>query len=174
MTGSTVTERVPLSRPRLTLPFDQLLPRLAPWWLLQAARTTWSQIQPRYDWRLKRFGQLLAGRNRSKAITYCAEDFVPVLQHAPDMVEQWLEGCTEATDEIFSTVFFRLEEAYIALCEALLAHDPDAGLTVMSKTLCAATMITRYNRCRRRRGSLTHGLSRSKLTGSNGAPRGVG
>ena len=104
------------------LPFDQLVPRLAPWWLLQAARTR--GLNPT-EVRLaaERFGQLLAGRHHPKAILYRTEDFVPVLQHAPDMVEQWLEGCTEATANFQHRVFLA-EGAYIALCEALLAHDP--------------------------------------------------
>ena len=74
-----------------TLPFDQLASRLAPWRLLEAARQRDSNPT---EVRLaaETFGQLLDGRNRSKAIPYCAEDFVPVLQHAPDIVEQWLEA----------------------------------------------------------------------------------
>ena len=122
------------------LPFDQLLPRLAPWWLLQAARTR--GLNPT-EVRLaaERFGQLLAGGHHPKAILYSTEDFVPVLQHAPDMVEQWLEGCTEATAD-FQHRVFSAEGAYIALCEALLAHDPERG-SQLWKTL-RATMITRY------------------------------
>ena len=122
------------------LPFDQLVPRLAPWWLLQAARTR--GLNPT-EVRLaaERFGQLLAGRHHPKAILYRTEDFVPVLQHAPDMVEQWLEGYTEATAN-FQHRVFSAEGAYIALCEALLAHDPERG-SQLWKTL-RATMITRY------------------------------
>ena len=118
-----------------TLPFDQLASRLAPWRLLEAARQRDSNPT---EVRLaaETFGQLLAGGHH-----YHTEDFVPVLQHAPDMVEQWLEGCTEATAN-FQHRVFSAEEAYIALCEALLAHDPERG-SQLWKTL-RATMITRY------------------------------
>jgi hypothetical protein len=55
-----------------------------------------------------------------------AEDFIPVLQHAPDMVERWLEGCDDSTTDFRRRV--RLAEAaFMALCEALLAVDPDRG-----------------------------------------------
>ena len=117
-----------------TLPFDQLASRLAPWRLLEAVRQRDSNPT---EVRLaaETFGQLLDGRNSSKAIPYCAEDFVPVLQHAPDIVEQWLEGFSEPTTKFQERVF-------LALCEALLAHDPEQGAPLW-KTL-RATMITRY------------------------------
>ena len=117
-----------------TLPFDQLASRLAPWRLLEAARQRDSNPT---EVRLaaETLGQLLDGRNRSKAIPYCAEDFVPVLQHAPDIVEQWLEGCTEVTTDFQHRIFFA-GRAYIALCEALLAHAPMQGAQ-LCRTLCA-------------------------------------
>ena len=123
-----------------TLPFDQLASRLAPWRLLEAARQRDSNPT---EVRLaaETFGQLLDGRNRSKAIPYCAEDFVPVLQHAPDIVEQWLEGCTEVTTDFQHRIFFA-GRAYIALCEALLAHAPMQGAQ-LCRTLCAP-MIKQY------------------------------
>ncbi|MCE2449082.1 MAG: hypothetical protein J4F35_12040 [Candidatus Latescibacteria bacterium] len=129
-----------LIKATLDIPFDQLAPRLAPWWLLEAVRQR--GVAPT-EVRLaaKIFGQLLDGKHRSEAISYCAEDFVPVLQHAPDIVEQWLEGCTEVTTDFQHRIFFA-GRAYIALCEALLAHDPERGAPLW-KTL-RATMITRY------------------------------
>ena len=129
-----------LIKATLDIPFDQLAPRLAPWWLLEAVRQR--GVAPT-EVRLaaKIFGQLLDGKHRSEAISYCAEDFVPVLQHAPDIVEQWLEGCTEVTTDFRHRIFFA-ERAYIALCEALLAHDPERGAPLW-RTL-RATMITRY------------------------------
>ena len=57
------------------------------------------------------------------------------------MVEQWLEGCTEATRDFQHRVFLA-EGAYIALCEALLAYDPERG-TRLWKTL-RTIMIMRY------------------------------
>ena len=129
-----------LIKATLDIPFDDLAPRLAPWWLLEAVRQR--GVDPT-EVRLaaKIFGQLLDGKHRSEAISYCAEDFVPVLQHAPDIVEQWIEGCTEVTTDFQHRIFFA-GRAYIALCEALLAHDPERGAPLW-KTL-RATMVTRY------------------------------
>lgn len=129
-----------LIKATLDIPFDDLAPRLAPWWLLEAVRQRGANST---EVRLaaKIFGQLLDGKHRAEAISYCAEDFVPVLQHAPDIVEQWLEGCTEVTTDFQHRIFFA-GRAYIALCEALLAHDPERGAPLW-KTL-RATMITRY------------------------------
>ena len=129
-----------LIKATLDIPFDDLAPRLAPWWLLEAVRQRGADPT---EVRLaaKIFGQLLDGKHRAEAISYCAEDFVPVLQHAPDVVEQWLEGCTEVTTDFQHRIFFA-GRAYIALCEALLAHDPERGAPLW-KTL-RATMITRY------------------------------
>ena len=123
-----------------TLPFDQLASRLAPWRLLEAVRQR--DANPT-EVRLaaETFGQLLDGRNSSKTIPYCAEDFVPVLQHAPDIVEQWLEGCTEVTTDFQHRIFFA-GRAYIALCEALLSHAPMQGAQ-LCRTLCAP-MIKQY------------------------------
>ena len=123
-----------LIKATLDIPFDQLVSRLAPWRLLQAARTR-GPDPTEVRLAAERFGQLLDGRSRSKAISYCAEDFVPVLQHTPDIVEQWLEGFSEPTTKFQERVF-------LALCEALLAHDPERGAPLW-KTL-RATMITRY------------------------------
>ena len=122
------------------IPFDKLAPRLAPWRLLGAVRQRGADPT---EVRLaaKIFGQLLDGRHRSEAISYCAEDFVPVLQHAPDIVEQWLESCTEATTDFQHRIFFA-GRAYIALCEALLAHAPMQGAQ-LCRTLCAP-MIKQY------------------------------
>ena len=126
------------------IPFDQLASRLAPWRLLEAARQR--DADPT-EVRLaaETFGQLLDGRNRSKAILYCAEDFFPVLQHTPDIVEQWLEGFCEPTADFQRRVLFA-EKAFLALCEALIAHDPERGVQLWKtlwKTL-SITMVPRY------------------------------
>ena len=124
--------------------FDQLASRLAPWRLLQAARTR-GPDPTEVRLAAEHFGQLLDGRRRSKAISYCAEDFVPVLQHTPDIVEQWLEGFCEPTADFQRRVLFA-EKAFLALCEALLAHDPERGVQLWKtlwKTL-SITMVPRY------------------------------
>ena len=72
-----------------------------------------------------------------------AKDFGPVLQHAPDIVEQWLEGYSgpEPTAEFQRRV--RLAEgAFLALCEALLEHDPERGSRLWH--VLRVTMTTRY------------------------------
>ena len=154
-----------LIKATLDIPFDQLAPRLAPWWLLEAVRQRGADPT---EVRLaaKIFGQLFDGKHRSEAISYCAEDFVPVLQHAPDIVEQWLEGYTEVTTDFQHCIFFA-GRAYIALCEALLAHAPMQGAQ-LCRTLLRSHDKTIY---RRRRKSLIYGLSRSRLTYSNSAPK---
>ena len=122
-----------LIKATLDIPFDQLASRLAPWRLLEAVRqrgTDPTEIRLAAE----RFSQLLNGRHRS-------EDFVPVLQHTPDIVEQWLEGYTETTTN-FQHRIFLAGRAYIALCQALLAHDSERGASLW-KTL-RTTMRMRY------------------------------
>lgn len=126
------------------IPFDQLASRLAPWRLLEAARQRGAD-PTEVRRAAERFGQLLDGRRRSKAIFYCAEDFVPVLQHTPDIVEQWLEGFCEPTADFQRRVLLA-EKIFLALCEALLAHDPERGVQLWKtlwKTL-SITMVPRY------------------------------
>ena len=68
-------------------------------------------------------------------------DFEPILRHAPEYVEQWLEGCSGPTAEFQRRV--RLAEgAFLALCEALLIHDPERGSRLWH-VLCQ-TITTRY------------------------------
>ena len=73
--------------------------------------------------------------------TFDTEDFIPVIQHAPDIVERWLEGCSGPTDEFRRRI--RLAEgAFLALCEALLVHEPEHGSQLWRAL--GRTMITRY------------------------------
>ncbi len=58
-----------------------------------------------------------------------AKDFAPVLQHAPDLVEQWLEGMNGPTSDFKRRVGLA-EFAYLALCEALLGHNASVGATL--------------------------------------------
>ena len=179
----------------LSIPFDELVPRLAPWWLLEAARErgcdptevllaaevfdsalmsedaeeldpgsdlsvdlTKSKDMPfSYSFELRRRedesknlrlmfdddARVQAFRHandtaksrirkarRSGAqlylATFDAEDFVPIIEHVPHIVERWLDGCSECTTEFQRRV--RLAEgAFLALCEALLVHQPDQG-----------------------------------------------
>ena len=68
-------------------------------------------------------------------------DLEPILRHASDHVGRWLEGCSKPTVEYQCRV--RLAEgAFLALCEALLIHDPDRG-TQLWRVL-RKTVTTRY------------------------------
>jgi len=55
-----------------------------------------------------------------------AVDIELVVQHAPGMLDRWLEGHRECTTDFRRRV--RLAEAaFLSLCEALLIHDPARG-----------------------------------------------
>jgi len=55
-----------------------------------------------------------------------ADDFAPVIEHVPRAVTGWIEGHDGPTADFKRRV--RLAEGfYLALCEALLARDPDQG-----------------------------------------------
>jgi hypothetical protein len=62
-----------------------------------------------------------------------AEDFKPVLAHASDIVDTWLEGCGEGNSEFDRRVGLA-EGAYLALSEALLIHNPSRGAMVWQGT----------------------------------------
>ena len=109
------------------LPFKDVAPRLAPWRLLNAARrrgTNPAEVRLAADV----LGQWLTGdriKERCPGLNVEVEDFEPVFRYAPDIVEQWLEGCSEPTAE------FRYRahnSVFRPLCEALLAHDPCRGV----------------------------------------------
>jgi hypothetical protein len=55
-----------------------------------------------------------------------AEDFKPVLERAPDMIDRWLEGLHEVTGDFRRRVHLA-GPAFLALCEALLPCDPVRG-----------------------------------------------
>ena len=69
------------------------------------------------------------------------EDFVPVLRHAPEIVEQWLRGMDGPGSDFQRRV--RLAEGvFLALCEALLAHNPELGVQLW--WALRETVATRY------------------------------
>ena len=70
-----------------------------------------------------------------------ADDFTPVLQHAPDLVNHWLEGSHELTADFRRRVCLA-EAAFLALCKALLTHDPTRGAQLWRSL--SATVTTRY------------------------------
>jgi hypothetical protein len=56
-------------------------------------------------------------------------DFELVLRHAPEFVEDWLEGSIEVTSDFQRRVQLG-EGAYLALCEALLRDDARRGVVL--------------------------------------------
>ena len=69
------------------------------------------------------------------------KDFEPVLRHAPDRIDQWIEGCSGPTADFHRRI--RLAEgAFLALCETLLIHDPERGSQLWRAL--RTTMTTRY------------------------------
>ena len=76
----------------------------------------------------KTFGQWLLDDKIEKSQTRFnaeVEDLEPVLQYAPDIVEQWLEGCSGLTTEFLNRAH---NSAFLPLCEALLKLDPCRGV----------------------------------------------
>ena len=72
---------------------------------------------------------------------FSSEAFVPTIQLAPDIVDGWLDGVCALTAEFQGRV--RLAEgAFLALCEALLAHRPDRGVELWRAL--RECMVTRY------------------------------
>jgi hypothetical protein len=70
-----------------------------------------------------------------------AEDMELVVRHRADMVQRWLEGHREITADFKRRVHLA-EPAYLALCEALLGHDPARGAGLWRAL--RASQATRY------------------------------
>jgi hypothetical protein len=70
-----------------------------------------------------------------------AIDMEPVVRHASDMLDRWLEGYRDITTDFRRRV--RLAEtAFLALCEALLGYEPARGAALWRAL--RLTMATRY------------------------------
>lgn len=72
---------------------------------------------------------------------FCGEDFLTVIEIAPDIVDGWLEGVSELTPE-FQRRLRLAEGTYLALCEALLTYRPDRGVELWRAL--RKCMVTRY------------------------------
>ncbi|MYB55749.1 MAG: hypothetical protein F4X51_05100 [Gemmatimonadetes bacterium] len=109
-----------LIKATLDIPFEDLVPRLAPWQLLKAARMR-GVIPAEIRLAAKIFNPKFVPEN----IWIGVEDFNPVFKHAMDIVEQRLEDYC-GTKEIS---YFSLSPAksFLVLCEALLTHAPKKG-----------------------------------------------
>lgn len=55
------------------------------------------------------------------------EDFKLIIQHDPNLIQKWIEGSCEISEDFLHRVRMA-EGTYMALCEALLAHDPRQGM----------------------------------------------
>ncbi len=88
---------------------------------------------------------LIPKAHSSGAILYLKDfdykDFEPVLCHAPDLVEKWLADLPNPTVE-FKHRILLAEGAFLALCEALLIHDPERGVKLWR--ILRTTLETRY------------------------------
>ena len=124
------------------IPFDELAPRLAPWQLLKAAR-----LRGAIPTEVRLAAKKLYPGSFGENIIIDSEDFKPVLIHAMDIVEQWLEGYCESMEN-FQQRGPLTELAFLALCESLLTHAPAKGEQLWQlwqlwhKLL--STRITRY------------------------------
>ena len=88
---------------------------------------------------------LMPKAHSSGAILYLKDfgyrDFEPVLSHASDLVEKWLADLPNPTVE-FKRRILLAEGAFLALCEALLIHNPERGVKLWR--ILRTTLETRY------------------------------
>ena len=98
-----------------------------------------------YQRSIETAGSRISEARRSGANLFHAtldmKNFEPVLRHAPDIVDQWLEGYSGPTAEFQRRVGLA-EGAFSALCEALLVHNPERGSQLWR--VLRVTMMTRY------------------------------
>ena len=73
--------------------------------------------------------------------TFDPKDFESLFDHALEDVEQWLDGYSGPTDK-FKRQVLMAEGAYLALCEALLTHDPTRGIKLWK--ILRSTVTTRF------------------------------
>ena len=88
---------------------------------------------------------LMPKAHSSGAILYLKDfdyrDFEPVLSHTSDLVEKWLADLPNPTVE-FKRRILLAEGAFLALCEALLIHNPERGVKLWR--ILRTTLETRY------------------------------
>ena len=109
-----------LIKATLDIPFEDLVPRLAPWQLLKATR-----LRGAFPDEVRLAAKIFDPKFVPENIWIGVEDFKPVFKHAMDIVEQRLEDYC-GTKEIS---YFSLSAAkfFLVLCEALLTHAPKKG-----------------------------------------------
>ncbi len=88
---------------------------------------------------------LMPKAHSSGAILYLKDfdyrDFEPVLCHASDFVEKWLADLSNPTVEFIHRILLA-EGAFLALCEALLIHNPERGVKLWR--ILRTILETRY------------------------------
>ena len=116
------------------IPFDELVPRLAPWQLLKATRLRGA---------IPNEVRLAAKKFDSKSVSEYIriENFKPVLIYAMDIVEQWLDDYFGPMEN-FQRRGPLTNRAFWALFEALLTYFPEKGKQLWHKL--RSTIITRY------------------------------
>ncbi len=115
-----------LIKATLNIPFEDLVPRLAPWQLLKATR-----LREAIPTEVQLAAKKLNPRSFNKNIRIYSEDFEPVLTHAMDTVEQWLADYCEMTE--VSRYNSSADKFFLALCQALLTHAPEKGTQLWHK-----------------------------------------
>lgn len=83
----------------------------------------WAQVQERGRAHIQQMhnrGALLF------RVSFSAEDIRPLVEGCPDIVDSWLAGMDSQTNEFRARVN-RAGGFYLALCESLLASDPERG-----------------------------------------------
>ena len=70
-----------------------------------------------------------------------AEDFDPILQHCPKVIDSWLKGLESSSADFIKRV--RLAEGcFVGLCEALLKEDPPRGISLWR--VLRRCLVTRF------------------------------
>ncbi len=124
-----------LIKATLDIPFEDLVPRLAPWQLLKATR-----LRGAIPTEVSLAAKKLNPRSFNKNIRIDSEDFELVLTHAMDTVEQWLADYCEMTE--VSRYNSSADKFFLALCQTLLTHAPEKGAQLWHKL--RSNSITRY------------------------------
>ena len=124
-----------LIKATLDIPFEDIVPRLAPWQLLKATR-----LRGAIPTEVQLAATKIFNHRYSENSWIDVEDFKPVLMHAPDIVEQWLADYCEMSE--VSRYNSSAEKFFLVLCEALLIHLPEKGVKLWHEL--RSTIITRY------------------------------
>ena len=122
-----------LIKATLDIPFEDLVPRLAPWQLLKATR-----LRGAIPTEVRLAAKKLGPGSFTENIRIDAEDFKPVFKHAMDIVEQQLEGYFEMME--VSHYGLAAEKFFLVLCEALLTYAPKKGTRLWHKLRSALRM----------------------------------